>query len=419
MVKKHEGVFMVGMNESPRGERVHIAIFGRRNAGKSSILNALTGQDLAVVSDVKGTTTDPVYKAMELLPLGPVVMIDTPGLDDVGDLGAMRVAQAQKVLRKADIVIMVCDATQPFCEIEEKLIQSVKERNLPAVVVWNKVDLLSETVALARKDIPKEYRQVMVCAKTGEGVEQLKEILAAMAPNEGDMRPLVGDLIDPSDLVVMVVPIDSAAPKGRLILPQQQVIRDVLDHGAIAVVTKESELKSTLASLGKPPRMVITDSQAFGCVSKDTPDEIALTSFSILMARYKGDLPALVQGVKTVEALQNGDRILISEGCTHHRQCDDIGTVKIPRWLKEYTGKELVFETSSGTGFPDDLSSYRMIVHCGGCMLNRKEMSFRIQAAQDAGVPIVNYGVLIAYLKGILWRSLGPFPDLQAKLEEK
>lgn len=410
---------MVGMNESPRGERVHIAIFGRRNAGKSSILNALTGQDLAVVSDVKGTTTDPVYKAMELLPLGPVVMIDTPGLDDVGDLGAMRVAQAQKVLRKADIVIMVCDATQPFCEIEEKLIQSVKERNLPAVVVWNKVDLLSETVALARKDIPKEYRQVMVCAKTGEGVEQLKEILAAMAPNEGDMRPLVGDLIDPSDLVVMVVPIDSAAPKGRLILPQQQVIRDVLDHGAIAVVTKESELKSTLASLGKPPRMVITDSQAFGCVSKDTPDEIALTSFSILMARYKGDLPALVQGVKTVEALQNGDRILISEGCTHHRQCDDIGTVKIPRWLKEYTGKELVFETSSGTGFPDDLSSYRMIVHCGGCMLNRKEMSFRIQAAQDAGVPIVNYGVLIAYLKGILWRSLGPFPDLQAKLEEK
>ena len=397
----------MSLNDSPRGERIHIALFGKRNAGKSSLINAITGQDLAIVSEQKGTTTDPVLKAMELLPLGPVVMIDTPGLDDSGELGERRVEKALEVLKKTDIALVVLEVKAGVSSFEENLIQELKKRNIPWILVYNKIDQLDKD----KRDALTKQAASLVSASTGEGVQQLKERIASLAPQEAD-RQLVAELLAPNDWVVLVVPIDSAAPKGRLILPQQQVIRDVLEAGAVAIVTKETELKDTLQNLGKTPRIVITDSQAFEQVAKETPKEIPLTSFSILFARYKGDLRELIKGAEAVAALQDGDKILIAEGCTHHRQCDDIGTVKIPRWLQTKTGKQLVFETSSGTGFPKDLKQYALIVHCGGCMLNRREVERRIEEAAEAGVPIVNYGVLIASLKGILSRTVQPFVEL-------
>lgn len=392
----------MGLNETPRGDRVHIALFGRRNAGKSSIINALTDQELAIVSDVKGTTTDPVYKAMELLPLGPVVMIDTPGLDDEGELGRKRVKKAKEVLRKTDIALVIADAGAGLTEFEYGILELIKERKLPYLIVYNKTDLPGG-------DSQKEQENAcFVSAVTKEGIFELKEAIGKLLPREGQPKRIVGDLISPGDFVVLVVPIDSAAPKGRLILPQQQTIRDILESGACSIAVRESELEQALRDIGRTPALIITDSQAFEQVAAIVPKDIPLTSFSILFARYKGDLEEEVKGARAVQSLKDGSRILIAEGCTHHRQCDDIGTVKIPRWLKEHTGKDLVFETSSGNTFPEDLSGYDLIVHCGGCTLNPKEMEHRIQTSVRAGVPIVNYGVLIAELKGILRRSLEP-----------
>lgn len=392
----------MGLNETPRGDRVHIALFGRRNAGKSSIINALTGQELAIVSDVKGTTTDPVYKAMELLPLGPVVMIDTPGLDDEGELGRKRVKKAKEVLRKTDIALVIADAGAGLTEFEYGILELIKERKLPYLIVYNKTDLPGG-------DSQKEQENAcFVSAVTKEGIFELKEAIGKLLPREGQPKRIVGDLISPGDFVVLVVPIDSAAPKGRLILPQQQTIRDILESGACSIAVRESELEQALRDIGRTPALIITDSQAFEQVAAIVPKDIPLTSFSILFARYKGDLEEEVKGARAVQSLKDGSRILIAEGCTHHRQCDDIGTVKIPRWLKEHTGKDLIFETSSGSTFPEDLSGYDLIVHCGGCTLNPKEMEHRIQTSVRAGVPIVNYGVLIAELKGILRRSLEP-----------
>lgn len=396
------------MNQTPKGERIHIALFGRRNAGKSSLINAITGQDLAIVSEIKGTTTDPVYKAMEILPLGPVMLVDTPGLDDEGTLGEERIRKARSVLNKTDIALIIADgknAAEDFT-FEEKILELTKKKEIPTILVMNKQDEWAdkENFITARGDI-------CVSAKTGYHIHELKEMIAKKIPAEDQTGKLVGDLLSPGDFVVLVVPIDSAAPKGRLILPQQQVIRDVLESGAISVVCRDTELADTLARLGESPRLVITDSQAFASVAKDTPEQIPLTSFSILFSRYKGDLETQLLGVKTLEELKDGDTILMAEGCTHHRQCDDIGTVKLPRWIREYTGKQLHFETSSGGGFPEDLSKYRMVVHCGGCTLSKKEMAFRIAEAKDQGIPIVNYGTLIAGLKGVLKRSVEPFPD--------
>lgn len=410
----------MGLNDTPKGERVHIAVFGKRNAGKSSLINSITGQSLSIVSDVRGTTTDPVYKAMELLPLGPVMMIDTPGLDDVGELGALRIQKTKLVLNKTDIAILVLDgasvmgtAENDFA-VEMELLSQIQKRNLPFLIVINKKELcpnLDQAVSKI-KILTKVEDVLCVSADTKEGIYELKEKLSVMKQGDEAGR-IVGDLIEPNDFVVLVVPIDSAAPKGRLILPQQQTIRDVLESGAVSIVVREHELKDTLASLGKKPKLVITDSQAFRQVSKDTPEDVNLTSFSILFSRYKGNLEQQVRGVKAVEELKDGDCILMAEGCTHHRQCDDIGTVKIPRWLKEYTGKELKLETSSGTEFPEDLSRYKMVVHCGGCTLNRKEMQYRLKQAGEQEVPIVNYGILIAYMTGILKRSLEPFEELK------
>lgn len=396
----------MGMNDTPRGERVHIALFGKRNAGKSSIINALTNQEIAIVSDYKGTTTDPVYKAMELLPIGPVVMIDTPGLDDEGALGALRIAKAKEVLSKTDIALIVVDSSEGISSLEKDLIEEIKERKIPYLVLFNKADLMTEKSGTIENDTEGIY----VSAKTGEGIEEVKETLGKRFSVENE-RKIVGDLIEPGDLVVLVVPIDKAAPKGRLILPQQQTIRDILDHGGISVVVRDSELKEALHGLGKKPKLVITDSQAFAKVSKVVPDDIMLTSFSILFARYKGELSDLVNGAKALEKIKDGDTILMGEGCTHHRQCDDIGTVKLPRWIREYTKKEIQIETSSGNGFPEDLSKYAMIVHCGGCTLNEKEMKNRMRRAKKQKVPMVNYGVLIAYMNGILKRSLEPFEN--------
>lgn len=406
----------MSLNDSPKGERVHIALFGKRNAGKSSIINALTGQQLAVVSDVKGTTTDPVYKAMELLPLGPVVFIDTPGLDDEGELGKLRVEKAQEVLRKTDLALLVIDGAEDASAEDDALLAQLKARKIPYLVVVNKLDLVKETEAY-QKRLPSPDI-LWVSTQTGEGIHELKERIATLVPAEEDKFQLVGDLLHPADIVVLVVPIDKAAPKGRLILPQQQVIRDVLEADAIAVVTKEYELRETLASLGKRPRMVITDSQVFAKVSADVPSDVPLTSFSILFARYKGDLEELVRGVRAVERLQDGDTVLIAEGCTHHRQCDDIGTVKIPRWLQQSTGKKLHFETSSGASFPADLSRYALVVHCGGCTLNRREMQYRLRTVAEKGIPIVNYGILIASMQGILKRSVELFPLAKMELED-
>ena len=391
----------MSLNATPSGARVHIGFFGRRNAGKSSVVNAFTGQELSVVSEVKGTTTDPVLKSMELLPLGPVVIMDTPGFDDEGALGELRVKKTKQVLNRADCAVLVVDATVGLTPVDRELLALFREKNLPYLIAYNKSDLAAAPGEL-------EEPGLLVSAKTGENIHELKERVARLVDREGPQPHLVADLLAPGDLVVLVVPIDSAAPKGRLILPQQQTIRDILEARAVSVVTGVEELPQTLQSLGKAPRLVITDSQAFGAVNKLVPRQIPLTSFSILMARYKGTLDQSAAGAAQLDQLQDGDKVLLSEGCTHHRQCEDIGTVKIPRWLREYTGKDLVLEHSSGRDFPEDLSPYRLIIHCGGCMLGEREMAYRQKTAQDAGVPFTNYGMAIAQMHGILQRSLEP-----------
>ncbi|WP_417182003.1 [FeFe] hydrogenase H-cluster maturation GTPase HydF [Blautia sp.] len=405
----------MGMNQTPASERVHISFFGKRNAGKSSVINAVTGQDLAIVSSVRGTTTDPVYKTMELLPLGPVMIIDTPGIDDEGELGALRVRKSYQVLNKTDIAILVVDSTTGKGEEELALIHRFHKKGIPYLVVYNKIDLLSGEEI---KDLAMSVRpgEVLVSAADGMNIQELKEKIATLKPEDTHKYPLLQDLIEPLDLVILVVPIDKAAPKGRLILPQQQTIRDILERGALSLVVRDTELKSTLdhfLAQGVCPKLVVTDSQAFARVSKDVPENITLTSFSILFSRYKGELETQLEGVAALSSIQDNDRILIAEGCTHHRQCGDIGTCKIPNWIRNYTGKKPVFEFTSGTEFPDDVSSYKMVVHCGGCMLNEREMKYRIACCHDQGVPITNYGLLIAQVTGILKRSLGPFPEMQ------
>lgn len=407
------------MNETPRSERVHIALFGRRNAGKSSLINALTGQEIAVVSPVKGTTTDPVYKTMELLPLGPVVFIDTAGLDDEGELGELRRRKSLEVLNKTDAAIIVIDSTAGLTDLEKDIVQQVRNKNIPVIGVINKID---------EKDIAqhelKQYEDTLgiklctVSAVNKEGISELKKAIIDAVPNEESKFTIVGDLVSPGDFVVLVTPIDKAAPKGRLILPQQQTIRDILESDCIAIVTKEYELKETLENLGKKPKLVITDSQVFLKVAADTPKEIPMTSFSILFARYKGNLPEMVKGAAAVNRLKDGDKILVAEACTHHQQADDIGTVKIPRWLRQMTGKQLEFIHVSGGQYPENLADYAMVIHCGGCMINKKAMCYRIEQAAAAGVPVVNYGVLIAYVQGILERAITPFPLARMTWEE-
>lgn len=396
----------MGMNDTPSGERVHIGFFGRRNAGKSSIVNAVTGQDLSIVSATKGTTTDPVYKAMELLPLGPVVIIDTPGFDDVGALGEERVRRTKQVLNKTDIAVVIIDAAEGRTPADDEVLNLIREKNLPYLVVYNKADLLE-------RPGQAQDHEIYVSALKGEGIHELKERLACLKPVE-TAAPIVSDLIQGGDFVVLVVPIDTAAPKGRLILPQQQTIREIIDNDSAAIVVKEYELRHTLDCLGQKPALVITDSQVFAKVSADTPLDVRLTSFSILMARHKGLLETAVRGVTAIEKLHDGDTVLIAEGCTHHRQCDDIGTVKIPRWLRNYTQKDIRIETASGRDFPDDLSGYALVIHCGGCMLNGREVQYRMKCAADQQVPITNYGIAIAYMQGILKRSLSVFPYLQS-----
>ena len=401
----------MGLNDTPSANRIHIGFFGKRNAGKSSLVNAVTGQELAVVSDVLGTTTDPVYKAMELLPLGPVMIIDTAGIDDDGgELGLLRVKKTRQVLNKTDVAVLVVAAGEELSSYDTELIELFKKKELPYIIVYNKCDLASVGELSADS--------ISVSAKTGENINELKERIARLVKTEESRLKIVGDLLKKGDIAVLVVPIDSSAPKGRLILPQQQTIRDILEAGAISVVTRDTELSETLASLEKKPAMVITDSQAFGRVAKDTPIDIPLTSFSILMARYKGFLAEAVKGAAAVNSLKDGDRVLICEGCTHHRQCEDIGTVKIPNWLKEYTGKSLELSFTSGTEFPEDLSQYSLIIHCGGCMLTEREVRYRMKCAADANVPMTNYGTAIAMLKGILPRSVELFPDLHRHLTE-
>lgn len=447
----------MSLNATPSSERFHIGFFGSMNSGKSSIVNAVTGQDLSVVSDVKGTTTDPVFKAMELLPAGPVVIIDTPGYDDTGALGELRVKKTLKALTRTDLAVLVIDSAAGMTAKDEELIGLFKEKGIDYLVVWNKTDLVGHredvaTGAVSRYDTGMDrdgggsgaatevgnstaserrqsgdteenpagpgggagsdtakYHEIHVSAKTGYHIHELKEMIAAFASKQGPKRKLLGDIIRPHDFVVLVVPIDSAAPKGRLILPQQQAIRDILDSGATAVVVKDTELEDTLAGLGRKPALVVTDSQVFGKVSAIVPEDIPLTSFSILFARYRGGLYPAVKGAKVLNELREGDTILISEGCTHHRQCEDIGTVKLPRWIREFTKKDLNFMFTSGTEFPDDLSGVKLVVHCGGCMLNEREMAYRRKSAQDLGVPMTNYGVLIAYMQGILDRCIAVF----------
>ena len=398
------------LNQTPSANRTHIGIFGKRNAGKSSLINAITGQNYAIVSDVLGTTTDPVLKSMELLPLGPVVIIDTPGLDDEGELGALRIQKAYQILNKTDIAVLVIDASFGVTKEDSEILKRIHEKEIPCVIVVNKSDICPNC-NLEDLPLPDSDSAILVSSKTGEHIHELKELLAQQASQDTIQKSIVADLLNPLDFVVLVVPIDSAAPKGRLILPQQQTIRDILEAKASAIVVQETELAETLNSLGKKPKMVITDSQVFKKVSAVTPDDILLTSFSILFARYKGNLKTLVDGASALDSLKNGDRILISEGCTHHRQCDDIGTVKLPNWIRNYTKKEIEFEFTSGTEFPLDLSSYKMIVHCGGCMLNDREMKYRLKCAEDAKIPITNYGTCIAYINGILNRSLEPVKD--------
>lgn len=395
----------MGLNQTPSSERVHIGFFGKRNVGKSSIVNAVTGQKLSVVSDVLGTTTDPVYKSMELLPVGPVMIIDTPGFDDEGELGRLRVEKTYQVLRKTDVAVVVADASSGLSAADETLIKLIKEKNIPYIIVMNKSDLTD-------RRYHADSDTIFVSASEGININELKEKIAALAKKEESGKRIIADLINPGDTVVLVTPIDSAAPKGRLILPQQQTIRDILDSDAIAVVTKETQLKKTLSGLSSNPAMVVTDSQAFAGVSADTPSDIPLTSFSILFARYKGLLEESVKGVAELDKIKNGSRILIAEGCTHHRQCEDIGTVKLPGWIRKYTGADPEFSFVSGTEFPDDISGYDMIIHCGGCMLNENEMRYRMKCACDNRVPITNYGMVIAYINGILARSLELFPDI-------
>ena len=400
----------MSLNEVTSGERLHIGFYGMRNAGKSSIVNAVTGQDLAVVSDVKGTTTDPVRKAMELKPLGPVVIIDTPGLDDEGALGALRVKKAKQTLAKTDINVLVVDAVRGLGVQDRELVSLFRRRKTPYLIVYNKADLLPEHPE-------PEEDSCYASAVTGEGIHELKERLGDFGRSIQKEKILCSDLFAPGDLVVLVTPIDESAPKGRMILPQQLVMRDVLDHNGTVVMCQDTELTETLASLAKKPAVVITDSQVFGPVSRVVPKEIPLTSFSILMARYKGDLAALVSGAAALKTLQSGDRVLISEGCTHHRQCNDLGTVKMPGWIRNFTGVEPQFSFTSGGEFPEDLSGIALVVHCGGCMLNEKEMKHRIALCEAANTPIVNYGIAIAHIHGILRRSLEPFPDMLTLLE--
>lgn len=401
----------MGLNNTPNADRVHIGIFGRRNAGKSSVINAVTGQNLAIVSDVLGTTTDPVYKAMEILPLGPVVLIDTPGLDDVGELGELRVQKAFQVLNKTDIALLVLDVNSGFSKEEEKLLELVKAKNIPFVAVLNKTDIAQEDKIKEFEKLLKDKYNienvVSVSAEKKDGIFELKEKIASLN-TEKEKSPIISDLVCPGETAVLVVPIDESAPKGRLILPQQQTIRDLLDHNAMAAVTQVTTLAKTLESFKESPKIVVTDSQAFKEVAKIVPESVPLTSFSILFARHKGELSTLVKGVKAMDNLKDGDTVLISEGCTHHRQCNDIGSVKIPNAVKKYTGKNLNFEFTSGGEFPLDLSKYSLIIHCGGCMLNEREMKYRIACANDAGIPMVNYGVLLAQVNGILKRSLEP-----------
>lgn len=401
----------MSLQETVSAERIHIGFFGVRNAGKSSLVNAVTGQDLAVVSEVKGTTTDPVKKAMELLPLGPVVIIDTPGMDDEGELGALRVRKAREALGKTDVAVLVVDAAQGLCQADRGLVELFESQKLPYVVAYNKSDLLSERPGLGDNAL-------YVSAATGENVRALKEKLGAVAQGRQNRRRIIADLLEPGDLVVLVTPIDEAAPKGRMILPQQQTIRDILDAHCAMAVCQDTELASTLAALAKKPKVVVTDSQAFGSVARVVPPEVMLTSFSILFARYKGDLETLVRGAVRLSGLKDGDRVLICEGCTHHRQCGDIGTVKLPGWIEAFTGAKPEYRFTSGGEFPEDLGDYALVVHCGGCMLNAGEMAGRIARTTAAGVPIVNYGVAIAHMHGILARSLEPFPAALALLED-
>ncbi len=394
----------MGLNDTVSAERIHIGFFGLRNAGKSSVVNAVTNQELAVVSDVKGTTTDPVKKAMELLPIGPVVIIDTPGIDDEGYLGEKRVKKTQEILAKTDVAILVVDATKGKTEQDEELINEFKRRNLSYIVVFNKSDILEKGIDLGENEI-------LVSAQTRESIEELKEKIGSLSKSKGESKYIVSDLIKKGDLVVLCTPIDESAPKGRLILPQQLTIRDILDGNAVCITCQDTELKETLEKLSVKPKLVITDSQVFGKVSEIVPKDIKLTSFSILMARYKGDLDSLVKGANKLKDIKNGDKILISEGCTHHRQCNDIGTVKIPDWIRKYTGAEPEFSFTSGGEFPNDISSFSLVVHCGGCMLNEKEMKNRMRISEEQGVPMVNYGVAIARMNGILDRSLEVFGE--------
>ena len=401
----------MSLTDTPSANRIHIGFFGCRNAGKSSVVNAITGQELAVVSDVLGTTTDPVQKAMELLPLGPVMIIDTPGFDDVGELGEKRIQKTKQILNRTDIAVLVVDAKKGFTATDKQLLALIQEKELPYLIIYNKSDLLEK--------IPKEEEHsIYISALEKIGIQECKEKLAHQISTEDMTLQIVGDLLNPGDLAVLVIPIDSAAPKGRLILPQQQVIRDILEAGAAAVTVRNTELTRTLQKLEGKVRMVITDSQAFEEVAAIVPKEIPLTSFSILMARFKGYLETAVKGIQVVDSLKDGDRILISEGCTHHRQCEDIGTVKLPNWLLKYTGKDLKFEWSSGREFKEDLSPYAMVIHCGGCMLNEREVKYRMKCAVDQDVPITNYGIAIAYMQGILKRSVSMFPYLAEELPD-
>ena len=400
----------MSLHETASAERLHIGFFGRRNAGKSSLVNAVTGQELAVVSDVKGTTTDPVKKAMELLPLGPVVIIDTPGLDDEGELGQKRVQKALETLSRTDIAVLVVDAEAGMGAPERELESLLKQREIPLLLAFSKADLLKD-----RPPLPENA--LYVSAKTGENIALLKDRLGGFAAQTKQEKRLVADLLEPGDAAVLVIPVDSSAPKGRLILPQQQTMRELLDHHFVFSACQPEELEGVLASMKTPPRLVITDSQAFGAVEKLVPADTLLTSFSILFARYKGDLPTLVSGAARLAALKDGDRVLISEGCTHHRQCGDIGSVKLPALLKKYTGRNIDIALSSGRDFPEDLSPYSLVIHCGGCMLGEREMTYRRKTAEDQNVPFTNYGIAIAMMNGILRRSLGVFPDLAKEIE--
>ncbi len=407
------------MNDTPRSVRVHISLFGKRNAGKSSVINAITNQEIAIVSPVKGTTTDPVFKSMEILPIGPCVLIDTAGIDDEGDLGQLRIKKTLEVLDKTDAALLIIDAKVGLTKEDIMVAQRIKEKKIPLIIALNKIDT-EDWSQIEIEKLKEELKcpVVKVSALKKVGIEELKNEIIKVTPKDEESLKIVGDLINPGDVAILVTPIDKAAPKGRLILPQQQTIRDILESNAIAIVTKESELKVTLNSLAKKPKIVITDSQAFDKVAKDTPEDILMTSFSILFARYKGDLLELVKGAKAIENLKDGDKVLIAEGCTHHKQEDDIGTVKIPRWIKEKTGKNIEFGFTSGATFTNEIKKYALIVHCGGCMINRAGMVSRIERAKNYNVPIVNYGILIACVLGILPRALKPFPEVLKIWEE-